>query len=169
MAETTIDMSAIIDEVARRHKIRLADDDPILATVTVTDIVHKLFANHLERLVEHVANQATDRLAAQIETGRRELAAQTEAAKDASSKLINDAGVWSAENLKQASAASKDDIKAAVSAAMSTVQTDIQAVRKAKAVAVWAALTAVTLGGALLGGGFGFWLAGNWSAFQIRG
>jgi hypothetical protein len=52
---------------------------------------------------------------------------------------------------------------------MSIVQTDIQATRKAKAVAVWAALTAVTLGGAFLGGGFGFWLAGNWSAFQIRG
>jgi type IV pilus biogenesis protein CpaD/CtpE len=95
MSETTIDMKAIIDEVARRHKIRLADDDPILATVTVTDIVHKLFANHLEGLVERVANQATDRLAAQIETGRREVAAQTEAAKDASSKLINDAGAWS--------------------------------------------------------------------------
>jgi hypothetical protein len=161
MSETNIDMNAIIDEVARRHKIRLADDDPILATVTVTDIVHKLFAAHLERLVERVADRATDRLAAQIETGRREVAAQTEAAKDASSKLINDAGAWSAENLKRASAGAREDITAAVSAALSTVQTDTQAVRKAKAVAIWAALTAVAVGGAFLGGGIGFWMAGH--------
>ena len=65
--ETVIDNNAIIDEVARRHKIRLADDDVILATVTINDHVHKIFAQHLERLVEGVANQATDRLAAQIE------------------------------------------------------------------------------------------------------
>jgi hypothetical protein len=161
MSETNIDMNAIIDEVARRHKIRLADDDPILATVTVTDIVHKLFAAHLERLVERVADRATDRLAAQIEIGRREVAAQTEAAKDASSKLINDAGAWSAENLKRASAGAREDITAAVSAALSTVQTDTQAVRKAKAVAIWAALTAVAVGGAFLGGGIGFWMAGH--------
>jgi hypothetical protein len=74
MSETTIDIKAIIDEVARRHNIRLAPDDPILASVTVTEHVHKLFADHLKRLVEGVADQATDRLSAQIETGRREVA-----------------------------------------------------------------------------------------------
>jgi hypothetical protein len=42
----------------------LAPDDPILATVTVTEIIHQLFAEHLKALVADVANQATDRLAA---------------------------------------------------------------------------------------------------------
>ena len=75
------DRKAIIDEVARRHNIRLAPDDPILATVTVTEIIHQLFAEHLKALVADVANQATDRLAAQIETGRREVTCQSDAAK----------------------------------------------------------------------------------------
>ena len=161
MSEFNIDISNIIDEVARRHKIRLADDDPILATVTITDIVHKLFAEHLKTLSESVANQATDRLAAQIETGRREIASEMEAAKGAVSKLINDAGAWSAENLKQASAGVAEDIKAAVAASLVPVQADINAARKAKNAAIWAAVLAVLVGGVFLGGGIGFWLAGH--------
>jgi hypothetical protein len=161
MSETTIDIKAIIDEVARRHNIRLAPDDPILASVTVTEHVHKLFADHLKRLVEGVADQATDRLFAQIETGRREVAAQSEAAKATASKLINDAGAWSAENFKQASSGAADDIRATVTVALSTVQADICTAQKAKVVALWAAGLAILVGGAFLGGGIGFWLAGH--------
>jgi hypothetical protein len=161
MSEFTIDISNIIDEVARRHKIRLAADDPILASVTATEHIHKLFAEHLKRLVEGVANQAADRLAAQMEIARREVDNQAKTAKATASKLINDAGAWSAENLKQASAGAKEDINAAISTALSTVQTDIRGARKAKEVALWAALIAVAVGGAFLGGGIGFWLAGH--------
>jgi hypothetical protein len=110
MSETTIDIKAVIDEVARRHHIRLSDDDPILATVTLTEHVHKVFAEHLKKLVEGVADQATDRLAAQIEMGRQEVANQAEGAKATASKLINDAGTWSAENLQRASLGASEDI-----------------------------------------------------------
>src|SRR6202166_4273573 len=98
-----MDIKAIIDEVARRHHIRLAPDDPILATVTVTEIIHQLFAEHLKALVADVANQATDRLAAQIETGRREVASQRDAAKATASRLVKDSGVWAGEKLKVSS------------------------------------------------------------------
>lgn len=161
MPEFIIDIDTIIDEVARRHKIRVAPDDPILASVTATEIVHKLFAEHLKTLCEGVANQNTDRLAAQIETGRREIAAEMETAKGAVSKLINDAGAWSVTNLKQASSGAAKDIRTTVTAALATVQADIDAARKAKVVAVWAAGLAILVGGACLGGGIGFWLAGH--------
>ena len=120
-----MNVKAIIDEVARRHNIRLAPDDPILATVTVTEIIHQLFAEHLKALVADVANQTTDRLAAQIETGRREVASQSDAAKAAASRLVNDAGAWSADKLKEASAAAADDIRAAVMAGLATMHADI--------------------------------------------
>jgi CHASE3 domain sensor protein len=161
MLDTTIDIKAIVDEVARRHNVRLAPDDPILASVTVTEHIHKVFAEHLTRLVEGVANQATDRLAAQIEIGRREVAAQSEASKAAASKLINDAGTWLAANLKQASSGAAEDIRATVTAALATVQADIEAARKAKVAAFWAAGLAILVGGVFLGGGIGFWLAGH--------
>jgi CHASE3 domain sensor protein len=161
MSDTTIDIKAIVDEVARRHNVRLAPDDPILASVTVTEHIHKVFAEHLTRLVEGVANQATDRLAAQIEIGRREVAAQSEASKAAASKLINDAGTWLAANLKQASSGAAEDIRATVTAALATVQADIEAARKAKVAAFWAAGLAILVGGVFLGGGIGFWLAGH--------
>ena len=161
MSDTTIDIKAIVDEVARRHNVRLAPDDPILASVTVTEHIHKVFAEHLTRLVEGVANQATDRLAAQIEIGRREVAAQSEASKAAASKLINDAGTWSAASLKQASSGAAEDIRATVTAALATVQADIEGARKAKVAAFWAAGLAILVGGVFLGGGVGFWLAGH--------
>jgi hypothetical protein len=160
-SETAADIKNIIDEVARRHNIRLAPDDPILATVTVTDIIHKLFAEHLRGLVEGVANNATDRLVAQIETGRRAVEQQTEAAKAAASRLVNDAGAWSADQLKHASVSAAEDICQIVAAALATIQTDLQAAKRARRVAIWAAVFAVSVGGAFLGGGIGFWLAGR--------
>jgi glycine/D-amino acid oxidase-like deaminating enzyme len=160
MSETAININAIIDEVAKRHHIRLAADDPVLATVTVTEIIHKLFAEHLSRLVEGVADQATDRLAAQIETARREVAAQTDASKAIASKLINDAGAWSGDQLKRASEGVAEDIRSAVSSALTTIQSDIRAARSARQIAVWAAAVALVVGALFLGGGIGFWLAG---------
>ena len=150
MPETTIDIEAVIAEVARRHKIRLADDDPILATVTINELVHKLYAEHLERLVEGVSNQATDRLIAQIET-----------AKVSASKLVNDAGVWSAATLKAASTSAAGDIKAVVTAALSAVEADVKNARRAKMAAIWAAVVSLVISGAFLGGAVGFWLAGR--------
>ena len=161
MQQSTIDIGLIIDEVPRRHHIRLADDDPILASVTLTEHVHKVFAEHLKRLVEGVADQTTDRLLAQIEMGRQEVATQVEGAKATASQLINNAGTWSANNLQRASLAASEDIRAAVSAALSTVQIDIQAARAAKRVATWAAIISLLVSGASLGGGVGFWLAGR--------
>ena len=159
--ETVADLQTIIDEVARRHKVRLAPDDPILATVTVTDIVHKLFAEHLRGLVEGVANAATDRLVAQIETGRRAVEEQTEAAKATASKLVNDAGTWSVGQLQSASVGASEEIRQAVTAALATIRIDTRAAKRARQAAIWAAVAAVIIGGAFLGGGIGFWLAGR--------
>ena len=156
-----MDTQAIIDEVARRHKVRLANDDPILSTITAIEVVHQLFADHLQTLVRDVANQATDRLAAQIETGRREIAAESDRARAAAAKLINDAGVWSSEKLREGSAAAASDILAATSAARETIQAEIASASRARRVATWAAVFTVCLGAAAFGGGLGFWLAGH--------
>lgn len=156
-----MDIKAVIDEVARRHNIRLAADDPILTTVTVTEIIHSVFLEHLKGLVTEVSNQATDRLAAQIETGRREVASQNDAAKAAASKLVNDAGSWSAERLKQASSGAASDIVAAVTNGLATMQADVSAAKQARRVAVLAAAFTVGVSAVVLGGGLGFWLAGR--------
>ena len=156
-----MDVKAVIDEVARRHNIRLAPDDPILATVTVTEVIHQVFLDHLKGLVTEVANQATDRLAAQIETGRREVVSQTDAAKASASKLVNDAGAWSAERLKEASSAAAADILAAVTAGLATMQADISAAKQARRIAILAAAFTVCVSAVVFGGGLGFWLAGR--------
>jgi heme/copper-type cytochrome/quinol oxidase subunit 3 len=156
-----MDTKAIIDEVARRHKIRLDDDDPILSTVTAIEVVHRLFAEHLKILVTDVANQATDRLAAQIETARREIISQTDIAKSTASQIINDAGHWSAEKLKQVSLVAIEDIQAVLSATIAAIHADAVSARKAKQTAVFASIITICLGCAFLGGGIGFWLAGR--------
>jgi hypothetical protein len=111
--------------------------------------------------VADVANQATDRLAAQIETGRREIASQSDAAKATAARLLNDAGTWSAEKLKEASSGAADDIRAAVMAGLASMHADIEAAKRARRGATWAALVAVGVACFGFGGGIGFWLAGN--------
>ena len=156
-----MDIQRAIDEVAWRHKIRLAEDDPLLATVALTEIIHQAFAEHLKSLVADVANQATDRLAAEIELGRRVIEQENAAAKAAASKLVNDAGAWSAERLKQASAAATEDIRSSVMAGLAAMQAEITAARRVQRVSLGAAIAVVCVGAAFLGGGIGFWMAGH--------
>jgi formylmethanofuran dehydrogenase subunit E-like metal-binding protein len=156
-----MDIKAIIGEVARRHNVRLAEDDPILATVTITEIIHRLFADHLKTLIADVSNQATDRLIAQIETARREISNETNLAKETASKLVNDAGDWSAEKMKQISSIATDDIRNAISANLAKMQADINIVRRARRIAVWSAIVTVCVGCIFFGGGIGFWMAGR--------
>jgi predicted phage tail protein len=156
-----VDIKAVIDEVARRHNIRLAPDDPILATITVTEIIHQVFADHLKTLVADVANQATDRLSAQIEAGRREIAAETDHAKIAASKLVNDAGAWSSEKLKETSATAANEILDAVTAGVAAIRAGLADAKRARRGAIWAAALTVGIGAGFLGSGIGFWLAGK--------
>jgi hypothetical protein len=156
-----VDTKAIINEVARRHKIRLSEDDPILATITAIEVVHQIFAEHLKTLVTDVANQATDRLVAQIETGRREVASQIDLSKATAAKLVNDAGTWSADKLMEASSTMASDFLSAVAASSASVQADIIEVRRARLIAIWAAGFTTIVSAISLGGGIGFWLAGR--------
>ena len=156
-----MDIDAVISEVARRHKIRLAADDPILATVTAIEVVHQQFADNLKTLITEVANQATDRLVAQIETGRREVAAGSDHAKRLASNIINEAGTWSAARLKEASDNAVFDIEAAVQRGLSSVAAETSAARSARRVATWSAAVAVALCLVILGAAFGFWLGGQ--------
>jgi hypothetical protein len=156
-----VDTKAIINEVARRHKIRLSEDDPILATITAIEVVHQIFAEHLKTLVTDVANQATDRLVAQIETGRREVASQIDLSKATAAKLVNDAGTWSADKLMEASSTMASDFRSAVAASSASVQADIIEVRSARLIAIWAGGFTAIVSAISLGGGIGFWLAGR--------
>ena len=129
--------------------------------ITVTEIIHQVFADHLKTLVADVANQATDRLSAQIETGRREIAAETDHAKIAASKLVNDAGAWSAEKLKEASTTAADEVLAAVTSGVAAIRANVTEATQARRGAIWAAVLTVSVGASFLGGGVGFWLAGK--------
>jgi hypothetical protein len=140
-----IDINSIIDKVAERHHVRLAPDDPVMTVITATQVVHDIFAEHLRAIVKDVANQATDRLAAEIEAGRREVVAQTDAAKAAVSAMINTAGSWSADKLREAAAGAATDVEAAGNRLVASAEADARTARGARQVAVWSAAGGVVL------------------------
>jgi hypothetical protein len=150
-----VDINAVIDEVARRHHIRLTPDDPILVTVSMIEIVHQVFAEHLRLLVKGVADQATDRLAAQIESGRLAAVGDIDAAKKSAATVINAAGGWSSDLLKAAAATAGSDLEAAALRIVETIDQLIRPAIAARRVAIIAAAICgglcLLLGGVVLG------------------
>ena len=108
-----MDVNALIDEIAKRHHIRLASDDPICEVFTLVQLQQRAFAEQLEAMVKGVSDQVTDRLAAQIETSRIEIAKHDDGAQRIAEAMINAAAEWSAERLRDAARGAAEEIKAA--------------------------------------------------------
>lgn len=52
-----IDKQAIIEEVARKHKILLGSDDPILTTVAIHDVVIAEYIDQINRSIENLKSE----------------------------------------------------------------------------------------------------------------
>jgi hypothetical protein len=89
-----LDVEALIAEVAKRHKILLAPEDPAFALVTLNELV-------LSRLVALLEA----RLAAMETTVSRSSVRQIETAKTIGESIITAAAAYVAERLEEAGAA----------------------------------------------------------------
>jgi flagellar biosynthesis/type III secretory pathway protein FliH len=93
MKETALDIEAMIAEVAKRHKILLAPDDPAFALITLNELMlrHSMMTvqDHVSKM-EKASSLASEK---QIET-----------AKAIAETLITAAAAYMAERFKEATA-----------------------------------------------------------------
>lgn len=85
------DFDAIRAEVAKRHNVLLDHHDPVLVTVTVSELVLAHYANALGEHVETVQHHATATAAKQVE-----------AAKESAGRIITEAANFVADQVRKA-------------------------------------------------------------------
>lgn len=91
MEEVAFDIDAMIAEVAKRHKIVLAPDDPAFALVTLNEVMLRQTMMMLRDHIEEVEQALS-----------RESEKQIETAKAIAEALIRAAAVYVAERFKEA-------------------------------------------------------------------
>lgn len=100
-----LDMDAIIEEVARRHKILLTQDDPVLVTATLNRIIiasllsdtNKSLDDLLIRLEEMYYRQAEESKV----IGKKLINASLNAANDSIAKSVNSSGIELLASIKR--------------------------------------------------------------------
>jgi hypothetical protein len=95
-----MDVNELVGAVAKRHRVVLSEDDPVLLTVTLNEV---LLAEHVKRLagiVEDAQRAATAANAEQLETARRLLAEAGTGAGARAADLIHAAGEAVAQELR---------------------------------------------------------------------
>lgn len=93
-----VDYDEIRKQVAIKHNVLLGKDDPILVTVTVSEMV---LDRYLELVSEHYED-ATRALAVSTQQ-------QVEQAKETAAKIITDASTYVSDQLRQAVTAAVND------------------------------------------------------------
>lgn len=93
-----VDFDEIRKHVAIQHNVLLSKDDPILVTVTVSEMV---LDRYLDRVSEHYED-ATRALAVSTQQ-------QVEQAKETAAKIITDASTYVSDQLRQAVTAAVND------------------------------------------------------------
>ena len=131
----------LIAEIAKETGIRLDRVDPLLAAATINRILLDEALAELQRAVRTSGDQVSASCVQQIET-----------AKAAAAALITDAGVWSAERLREAAAEASN-------AVIERVREETAKARRAGRVALCAAWAAAGIGGLAAAATAGFWLA----------
>jgi hypothetical protein len=131
----------LIAEIARETDISLDRADPLLAAATINRILLDEARTELQRAVRTLGDQVSAACLQQIE-----------AAKAAAAALITDAGVWSAERLREAAAEASN-------AVIERVREETAKAQRAGRVALCAAWAAAGIGGLAAAATAGFWLA----------
>ncbi|EGN2600683.1 conjugal transfer protein TraM [Salmonella enterica] len=123
-----IDIEHIRAEIARKHKVIIADNDPVLATVLINEMV-------LQRYLD-LASEGYEEANRQLSIA---IAQQTDEAKGTAAKLINDSADFAASKIRDAAEIAmrelgvglREQLAAALDAAKSA-QTINQEVKTAK-------------------------------------
>lgn len=131
----------LIAEIARETGISLDRADPLLAAATINRILLDEALAELQRAMRTSGAQVSAACVQQIEL-----------AKTAAAALITDAGVWSAERLKEAAAEASN-------AVIERLQEQTSKAQRAGRIALRAAWTAAGIGGLAVAAAVGFWLA----------
>jgi hypothetical protein len=131
----------LIAEIARETGISLDRADPLLAAATINRILLDEARTELQRAVRTSGDQVSAACLQQIE-----------AAKAAAAALITDAGVWSAERLREAAAEASN-------AVIERLREETAKARRAGQIALRAAWATAIIGGLVVAAAAGFWLA----------
>jgi hypothetical protein len=131
----------LIAEIAKETGIRLDRADPLLAAATINRILLDEALAELHRAVRTSGDQASVVCLQQLE-----------AAKAAAAALITDAGVWSAERLREAAAEASNTV-------IERLREETANAQRAGRMALRAAWAAAGIGGLAVAATAGFWLA----------
>lgn len=99
------DMDAIIQMVARKHKVLLTEDDPVLVTATLNQIILESMAANTDRALDALQMRLEEmyfrQTAESKEVAKKMVNATINAAKDAVSTAANESKVEITESLKR--------------------------------------------------------------------
>ena len=131
----------LIAKVAKETGVSLDRADPLLAAATINRILLDEALAELQRALR----TSGDRVAAAC-------VQQIEVSKTAAAALITDAGVWSAERLREAAAEASN-------AVIERLREETAKAQRAGRIALRAAWAAAGIGGIAVAATAGFWLA----------
>ena len=132
---SALDFQKIKVEVARRHHLTLDEDDPILVTITLNELV----LEHYEERFKALLNQSQAQLSAVS-------AQQEEAAKEIASRIVTGAAVYVREETEKTCNALQGRITQAFSK-------KIEEMNKAKQASIWATMVSVATASFVIGVG----------------
>lgn len=131
-------------EVARRHNLLLNKDDPILAAVTLNELVLSSYLARMEQAAGDAERQAAGRVAQEVG-----------AVKAIAERMIVGASTYFADEVRKVA----DQLIATVDAKLKAAQDTARAVEEAKRPAQWAAAAAIVAAVLAIGMALGMALA----------
>jgi hypothetical protein len=132
---SALDFQKIKAEVARRHHVTLDEDDPILVTITLNELI----LEHYEERFKTLLTQSQAQLSAAS-------AQQEEAAKDIASRIVTGAASYIREETQKTC----DTLQGRLTESFAR---KLDEMIKTKRTAIWAAMVSVAAASFVLGAG----------------
>lgn len=134
-----LDLDGLTAELAKKHRVLLDQDDPILILATLTDLATK----HATERVAVVVRNAADQISAAA-------GLQMEVAKDTAERIVTGSGAWIADQVRTSMATCREELLEAMRA---ETRTTVTASKRAGWSAIIAGGSALVVMGGLAGYG----------------
>ena len=133
MVADAIDIERLIGEVARRHKLLLDRDDPILMTVTLNELLLAASLSRLDQVLQNAEARAT---ASSVQ--------HAEVMKDVATRLITASAVYADKEIRAAANFAATQIITAMADQLSLLKEIMPVPRKAvsRSIATWTTILA---------------------------
>lgn len=138
MVQLSVD--ALIGEVAKRHNLLLGKNDPILATVTLNELVVAAYVARIEESLKASLDQLS---AAQVQ--------HTETAKDIASAIVTRAADYGADQLYKATDDLLANLRAGLAADVAAAREAAKQAQQARQCALYVLVAAVVVLALMLG------------------